>query len=173
MKAEESTISQVQPTKAASYALNLSHAYEVLYDFDGAFQVLLDFCQKVCVPLHHLTSHLTYPSNALTPTYTYIQHPKLRVGTKQGYLSNELYLAMTGNGQAKPLSTVPRPSEVGGVGASASKVLSKLPENQRETYAEHDLDLLAIGFAGNTPCITYFPHILLLHNLLSTPPLIP
>ena len=52
LKAEESTEStpnQTLTTKAASYALNLSHAYEVLYDFDGAFQVLLDFCQRVGV----------------------------------------------------------------------------------------------------------------------------
>ena len=65
LKAEGSTPNQTHSTKAASYALNLSHAYEVLYDFDGAFQVLLDFCQRVGVQPYYVDSHDTYFPNLL------------------------------------------------------------------------------------------------------------
>ena len=58
---------------------------------------------------------------------------------------------MTGKGKEK------LPSEGGG------PLFSIPPEHQRETYADHDLDLLAIGFAGNT----LSQHILSTHPLIS------
>ena len=82
----------------------------------------------------------------------YIQHPKIRVGTKQGYLGNELYLAMTGKGKEKEKTV-----------AEGVPAFAMPPEHQRETYADHDLDFLAIGFAGNI----LSKHILSVHLLIS------
>lgn len=93
--------------KAASYALNLSHAHEIVYDFKNAFLVLVDFCKE---------------------------HRTLRVG-RRGYSCAELLQALTGGAAV-------------GATAAAQLPLSAPPESERETYADHDIDLLAIGFAA-------------------------
>lgn len=106
--------------QSASYALNLSHAHEILCDFHNSYYILTSFCKK---------------------------NLKLRVG-KKGFSCEELLLALDGNFKEKSRGGVMDDKyDFSGFKNEFDDGILTISKDM-ETYSDDDLDVLALAFTA-------------------------